>query len=145
MTISDSIIGAWKLRQFKFEAKGNRIIYPFGKAAVGSIIYTETMRFSGQLMKAERPRFQIADQMRGTIEEVLANYQGVISYFGSYQVDVAQGIVTHHVEGSIFPNMEGTQQIRYFELQENVLQLRTPTFKLNQEIVTGTIVWQRVE
>lgn len=139
-----SIIGAWKLLRFEFQAADGRIIYPFGEDALGSIIYTETNRFSGQLMRTDRPKFIVADQMQGTVEEILASYKGVISYFGSYQVDAEKNIVVHVVEGSIFPNMEGTEQVRYFELKENILQLTTPTFKLAGEVVKGILIWQRI-
>lgn len=139
------IIGAWKLLRFEFQASDGRIIYPFGKEARGSFIYTETNRFSGQLMRVDRPHFAISDQMRGTPQETEASYRGSISYFGTYKVDEEKGIIIHVVEGSIFPNMEGTEQIRYFELSENILQLRTPTFKMAGEVTFGILLWERIE
>ncbi|MBL8097801.1 MAG: lipocalin-like domain-containing protein, partial [Anaerolineales bacterium] len=87
----------------------------------------------------------IPDQMQGTVEEISASYKGAISYFGTYTVDVENKVVLHQVEGSIFPNMEGTLQKRFFELSENQLQLRTPSFMVDGERVTGLIVWERVE
>jgi hypothetical protein len=143
--MQNSILGVWKLISFEFRNENNEVTYPFGKQAIGSFIYTDTLRFSGQLMRSDRPRFFISDQMRGTPAEMELAYKGVISYFGSYQVDVENKVINHFVEGSIFPNMEGTQQIRYFELQENILQLTTPKFNLDGQRVFGIIVWERIE
>lgn len=142
--MKNSIIGVWRLIRFEFKAEDGRISYPFGKEAHGSFIYTASGHFSGQLMRLDRPKFQIADQLRGTPEEIFASYKGAISYFGTYTVDDENKVVLHQVEGSIFPNMEGTVQKRFFELSENHLQLRTPAFNAGGERVIGTILWERV-
>jgi hypothetical protein len=143
--MKNSVVGVWKLIRFEFKAADDSIMYPFGKEARGSFIYTKSNRFSVQLMRVDRPKFQIADQQQGTVEETLASYRGSISYFGTYKVDEEKGIIVHVVEGSIFPNMEGTEQIRYFELKENLLQLRTPTFKVAGEVTFGILLWERIE
>jgi len=142
---SKSIIGAWRLVTFEFRKEDGGVIYPFGKELRGSFIYTESGRFSVQLMRIDRPRFAIADQMRGTPEETSASYRGSISYFGTYDIDPENGVIMHHVEGSIFPNMEGTDQPRYFELTENHLKLRTQPFNVGGSRVVGVLLWERIE
>lgn len=139
------VIGVWNLLRFEFKAEDGRIKYPFGIEARGSFIYTVSNRFSVQLMRIDRPHFAISDQLRGTAQETELAYRGSISYFGTYQVDEENKMIVHQVQGSIFPNMEGTQQIRYFELKENILELRTPPFKADGERVSGLIVWERIE
>jgi len=142
---SKSILGAWRLVSIEFRKLDGSVIYPFGKQARGSFIYTETGRFSVQLMWADRPKFAIPDQMQGTTEEIIASYKGSISYFGTYEVDIENGVILHHVEGSIFPNMEGSEQRRFYKLTKNRLQLRTPTFTVDGEGAVGMIEWERVE
>lgn len=142
---SNPLVGAWRLIKFEFRKEDGNIIYPFGEEARGSFIYTESARFSVQLMRIDRPKFAIADQMQGTPEEIEASYKGSISYFGTYEVDVENKMILHHVEGSIFPNMEGTEQRRFYELEENRLQLRTPPFNVGGERAVGLILWERVE
>ena len=102
-----SFIGAWRLISFEFRKADGNIIYPFGEQARGSIIYTESGRYSAQLMRIDRPKFASGDQMKGTAEEIEANYKGCISYFGTYELDMQNSLIVHHVEASIFPNMEG--------------------------------------
>jgi hypothetical protein len=141
----DSIVGAWRLVTFEFRKVDGDVIYPFGAEMRGSFIYTDTGRFSVQLMQIDRPRFEVSDQLRGTSEEIGASYKGSISYFGTYKVDIENKEINHYVEGSIFPNMEGTQQKRFFEFNENQLILRTPPFNAGGERVTGILQWERIE
>jgi hypothetical protein len=144
MTIRASLVGAWKLVTFEFRKADGNVMYPYGEKARGSLIYTESGRYSAQLMRSDRPRFAIGDQMMGTPEEIDASYKGSISYFGTYQVDAENGFVIHHVESSIFPNMEGTDQKRFFELSEERLQLTTPPINLDGEKAIGILLWERV-
>ncbi len=141
---STPFVGAWTLITFEFRKADGNIIYPFGEKARGSIIYTESGRYSAQLMRRDRPRFAVPDQMKGTVEEMETNYKGCISYFGSYEFDLENNFIVHHVEGSIFPNMEGTNQIRLFDLSGDRLQLRTPPFRLDGEEAIGILHWERI-
>jgi hypothetical protein len=138
------IIGAWSLVTFEFRKEDGKVVYPYGREALGSLIYTESGRYSAQLMRKDRPRFAIGDQLQGTPDEINANYKGSISYFGAYEIDVENGVIIHHVESSIFPNMEGTDQKRFFELSEDRLQLTTPPIKLDGEKAVGVLLWQRI-
>lgn len=138
------IIGAWKLVTFEFRKTDGSVMYPYGEKAQGSIIYTESGRYSAQLMRIDRPRLQSGDQMKATAGEIEANYKGSISYFGTYEFDAENGTIIHHVEASIFPNMEGTDQKRFFKLKGNRLQLKTPAFKLDGEMAEGILLWERV-
>jgi hypothetical protein len=142
---SSTIVGAWKLISFVLQKEDGDVIHPFGAEMRGSFIYTESGRFSVQLMRIDRPKFAIKDQMQGTPEEIEASYKGSISYFGTYEIDIENKAINHFVEGSIFPNMEGTQQIRFFEINENQLILRTPPFNVGGERASGIITWERVK
>jgi len=141
---SAPIIGAWKLILFEIRRENGEVIYPFGKNAQGSVIYTESGRFSAQLMRTDRPQFASGDQMRGTAEEIKANYEGFVSYYGSYEFDRKKGFVIHHVEGSLFPNWEGQRLKRFFELSGNRLKLSTPPTLWGGEVV-GVVLWERIE
>lgn len=137
--------GAWTLVSFEFRKEDGEIIYPFGAEARGTIIYTESGRYSGQLMRRDRPRFAIPDQMKGTVEEIQSVFKGSISYFGTYDVDMENKIINHYVEGSLFPNMEGTNQKRSFEFTNGILTLQTQPFKVNGEKVVGVLQWEKIE
>jgi len=110
---SAPIIGAWKLVSLEIQRENGEVMYPFGKNAQGSLIYTESGRFSAQVMHPGRPQFASGDQMKGTTEEIKANYEGFVSYYGPYEFDRKKGFVIHHVDGSLFPNWEGQRQKRF--------------------------------
>ena len=138
------IIGAWKLVSFQVRKDNSEMLYPFGEDAHGFILYTETGRFSAQLMRANRPHFASGDQMKGTGEEIEANYKGCISYYGSYEFEHEGGFVVHYVEGSLFPNWEGQALKRYVLLSGNRLKLTTPpTLWGGDGEIVGTLEWER--
>ena len=144
MSDENFLVGAWRLISFEFRRDDGSVIYPFGEEARGSIIYTESKRYSAQLMRRDRPRFAISDQMQGTSAEIEASFKGAISYFGAYELDIENNLITHYVEASLFPNMEGTKQFRLLEIIGNRLRLTTPPFKLDGEQAVGILTWERV-
>ena len=143
MATAVPIIGAWKLISFQIERSDGTVIYPFGEDAIGSIIYSESGRFSAQAMRRARPQFAAGDRMQGTPEEIKASYEGVVSYFGPYDFDPDAGTVTHNVEGSLFPNWEGQAQLRYFQLDGNRIRLSTPPMKWSGGEIVASLVWER--
>jgi Lipocalin-like domain len=96
-------------------------------------------------MRIDRPKLDPGDQMKSTVEEIESNYKGCISYFGTYEFNLESSLIIHHVESSLFPNMKGRDQERFFELSKNRLQLRTPSFKLDGEKAIGILLWERIE
>lgn len=139
------IVGAWKLVSFKIQRENGEVVYPFGKNAQGSVIYTESGRVSAQVMRPDRPRFASGDQLRGTTEEIKANYEGFVSYYGPYEFDRKKGLVIHHMEGSLFPNWEGQRQKRFFELSGNRLKLSTPPTLWGGGEAVAVLLWERIE
>lgn len=141
---SAPMVGAWKLISFKIQKANGEVIYPFGKNARGSIIYTDSGRFSAQVMRPDRPKFASGDQMKGTAEEIKANYEGYVSYYGSYEFDNENGFIIHHVEGSLFPNWEGQGLKRFFELSGNRLKINTPPTLWGGGENVATAIWERI-
>lgn len=80
------LVGHWSLASFEV-ASGNLTEYPFGRDAIGQIIYDSAGHMAVQIMKAARPPFASGDQAVGTAEEVSAALQGYVAYYGTYTVD----------------------------------------------------------
>ncbi len=89
-------------------------------------------------MRPNQPRFVDDDWRRAQLAERAAAWLGYFCYFGTYTVDEAAGTVTHRVAGSWFPNLVGTDQLRYVTLAENRLSLtaETPWGRV-------TLVWEK--
>ncbi len=109
------------------------------------LVYDNAGSFSGQIMARERPAFASGNLLKGSDDEVRAAFEGYIAYYGSYQVDRAEGLMVHQVEGSFFPNWIGERQVRRFEfIGDDRLELRTLPIKGSRADLTVVLLWQRV-
>lgn len=139
------VIGSWRLLSFELRRDDGIITFPFGENPHGMIVYTESGRFSAQLMRGDRPRCVGEDQMRAAVEEAETNFKGCISYYGSYTFHPERGTIQHHVEGSLFPNWEGRTLKRFYRLSGNRLELSTPpTIWGGGGKITGVIEWEKI-
>ena len=99
---------------------------PLGADPLGQLTYDGDGRMAVQFGRRGRAPFASAEMRGGTAEEMKAAFHGYVAYFGTYTVDEAAGTVTHAVEGSLFPNWEGQEQVRRYRLEGNRLTLTTP-------------------
>jgi hypothetical protein len=69
--------------------------------------------------KADRKPFPPYNTgLRGaSVEEKAAAFSGYTAYFGTYTIDAKAGTVTHHLEGSLVPGRQGTDNVCWFELE----------------------------
>ena len=60
-----------------------------------------------------------------------------MAYFGTYTVDIANGAVTHHVEGSLSPDYTGNHQVRPFRIVRDQLsiEIRQDQRYLRRELI----------
>lgn len=117
--VKKQLVGTWKLLSYDVGTT-----HPMGRDPVGLLIYTGDGRMSLQAMHPGRPRFvgeASTGHEHGTPEEVASAYRGYIAYFGTYEVNEG-GSVTHRIEGSLFPNWVGRDQIELFKLSGDRLE-----------------------
>jgi hypothetical protein len=141
-TMQHTMVNTWVLQSFSVRLPDGQVIYPFGQEVMGSLVYTSSWDFSVQLMKKDRPLFTSGDQMKGTPDEIEAAFKGVIAYYGRYSVDEKEGIITHEVEGSLFPNWMGRSMIRYAKFDHDTLSLSTPPTRFGGAEAVATLVWK---
>ena len=94
-------------------------------------------------MRQNRPEFASGNLAAGTPEEIQAALKGYVAYYGPYEVDVEKKTLTTHVEGSMYPNWVGGQQVRFYELADNQLVLKTTPIALGDEEFVGVLTWER--
>jgi hypothetical protein len=68
---------------------------------------------------------------------------GYDSYFGTFDVNEAEGTITHHVEGSLFPEDLGKDFKRFFTLDGDVFTLRFTSKSPEGFEVTRTLRFRR--
>ena len=139
--LKEKMIGVWRLVSSEFRTSRGDVIYPLGENAQGQLIFTRAGYMSGQLMRPDRPFFRASDQSAGTDEEIKAAFEGFVSYYGPYEIDLILNKVITQVEGSLYPNWVGDVQERFFEFSDDRLILKTLPIRLGTEELVGILVW----
>ncbi|MBD2533671.1 lipocalin-like domain-containing protein [Nostoc flagelliforme FACHB-838] len=138
-----NLVGTWKLVSCETRTANGQVFYPLGENPSGYIIYTDNGYVSVAMMRANRPQFQAGDIAAGTVEEKVAAADSYVSYCGTYEIQNNQ--VVHHVEVSFFPNWVDANQVRYVQLNGDLLTLSTPPILVNGVEIVGSLVWQNVD
>jgi hypothetical protein len=144
MTDVDLIRGSWRLVSFEARRSSGEIAEPFGPDADGVLTYSPDGRVSVAVWAAGRRRFTLEDPAKGTAEENAAALSTIVQYVGTYEVDPAGSAVVHHVEQSVFPNWNGVDQVRYYSLSADSLELTTPPIEFKGETLVSALVWRRI-
>jgi hypothetical protein len=134
-------IGTWKFISLVGKNSEGEILHPYGKDLYGRLMYDSNGNMSVFLMRPDRPKFAAGDIYKGTPEEIKFAYENFDAYCGTYKIDKDNGTVTHHIEGSRFPNWEGSDQTRYYRFSNDTLslsakiKLKGKDWKLNAVLV----------
>src|SRR5215212_6607593 len=104
------LIGSWRLVSMEYRYADGRVRYPYGREAVGYIIYTADGRMSATLMSDDRAPFG-TEYPRGEGREAkVAAFETYLSYAGRYEFQGNR--VIHHVEVALIPDWAGTTLVR---------------------------------
>jgi hypothetical protein len=113
---------------------------PYGEHPIGYLSYSEDGRMSAMGTSDGRmvpPDLALAD------EALAALYRTMFAYAGAYSLET--GKVTHHVDISWNEVWNGTDQVRFYEVNGNTLSLASratnPTNGVEAEFV---VVWEKV-
>jgi hypothetical protein len=124
------ILGPWKLISMEATNHEGDVFYPFGETPSGMIMYDSSGYMSYTAMRSGRPKFVSGDLAGGTPEEIKAAFDGFDAYCGTYELNLEGGIITHYVETSKFPNWEGSEQVRFFQVSGTRLRIDTPPIEV---------------
>ncbi len=137
------LAGAWRLVTSEFRTSSGQVIFPLGEDARGTFILAASGHMSAQLTASDRAPFVAGDPRGGTGVEIAAAFGSYIAYYGTVELDAGRGTFVTHVEGSLFPNWVGGDQLRYYEFNADRLILRTPPFDSGGVTFVGVLEWQR--
>ena len=138
-----ALVGSWRLVSYEEHAADGTVTAVWGSAPQGRLMYDAGGRMAVQLIDPRRRPFASEDRLGGTADEVRKAFEGCVAYFGSYRVDAKAGVVIHHVDGALLPNMIGTDQRRQLVLSGNRLTLTTPPILRGGRRSTFVLVWER--
>jgi Lipocalin-like domain len=123
-----AIVGTWRLVHAVEYGPDGTPHYPFGQDAVGYINYSESGVMAVQITRRERA--EDARRPAGRPSDYLA-------YFGRYEVDTANQLVRHLLEGQIQPGRHPDTLERTYRFYDDKLSLK-PLEGTDREIL-----WQR--
>jgi hypothetical protein len=128
------LIGSWTLQSHvSISTGGSDVVYPLGVDARGLIMYTPDGYMSAQLMRSDRTLFDRDGAGAG----------GYYNYAGPYIV-VEDGLMAHHVEVSLRPDLIGETLYRKAHLHDGTLELGpAEPILLDGELRNAKLVWRR--
>jgi len=111
--------GSWILDSFAIRfADGRPDYHPFGKNAMGQLLYTPDGRMSAILARANRPRIQatsLETTAKAPPDDKAAAFDSYMSYAGTWVIEGDE--VVHTVEYALSPNLVGRQNRRRITIE----------------------------
>jgi hypothetical protein len=140
---AEELYGTWRLLGAKARdaATGERSDF-FGESPTGFLSYARDGRMSAILAMSERSRS--AGTSRATDAERAALFDTFAAYAGTFTVE--GGRVTHHVDVSWNEEWTGTDQVRYFRIEGDLLHITSDAQPSGPggRIVVPELTWERV-
>ena len=140
---NDRLVGTWKLISFEVHLSDGSVMEPYGDDPIGMAIFDRNYNFIAQLMRSNRKNFDADNQLGGTPEEIKEAFEGCTAYFGNCEFKDEKTFV-NKVEGSLYPNWIGGEQVRYYRFYDNILELKAPSMKMGDVEFSSILKWERV-
>ncbi len=144
-SLKDQLAGAWTLLLVDGVTADGTHLPGYGPNPIGTVIFSPDGHYSLQIMRAVRPKFASNNPAQGTPDENKAAIQGINTHFGSYVANDADKTLTFHIEGSSFPNLDGSRRkLQVTAITDEVL---TYTYVLPSTAPSGAVkfelAWKR--
>jgi hypothetical protein len=133
------LVGAWIPVANVAEQNGVKS-EPYGPNPRGVLVFAADGHYSLILSRPALPKFASNSRTKGTADENKAVVEGSIGHYGRYVVDEAGKSILFKIDGSTYPNFDGTEQKRAFTLVGDVLTYSVPGFSGGG---TATASWKR--
>ena len=136
----NSLLGTWRLKSYETTTDSGEISAPYGEHSIGYLCYSADGRM--QVIGTSSGRIVPLDPAP-TDEEQLELHKTMFAYAGTYTAEA--GKVTHHVDISWNELWNGTDQVRFYEVNGNTLTISArvvdPTSGAEDQYV---LVWEKV-
>ena len=104
---TDSLIGAWRLQRAIQVFDDGQVLDEFGAHSDGYLCYTPDGTVSAVLGSSDRPPLDAPDPQAATADEYASAAQRFIAYAGRFTIESEDGLVTHHIDVSLFSELGG--------------------------------------
>jgi len=134
--------GTWTLVAADKILPDGALARDYGEQPKGRLVVDAQGRYSLQIFKSERLRFATDSKADGSIDEFKSAVMGSSTHYGTVAIDGKVGQLVFSIEGSSFPNWEGTVQRRQYRLEDKELSYEVPP-RADGSIPIS--VWRRLE
>ena len=124
--LKEQLVGTWTLVSWDQTNPDGVTVQQFGAHPQGIAVFDAGGRYVITVMRSDRTKYandNFGQIGQATAEEHKATALGTITYFGTYSVNEADRVINIHVDASSFPNWNGTDQKRFFEVSNDQLKL----------------------
>jgi hypothetical protein len=133
-SLTQQLAGSWTaVSHESIRPDGSRVPV-YGDSPAGLAMFDAGGHFVITVMRADRAPYAVAHPGQGTPEENKATARQTMTYFGTYAVREAEGIIDIHIAASSFPNWNGADQVRGFAIDGDRLTLTVASFGGNAEV-----------
>lgn len=137
--VKDQLVGTWTLVSWEQKKADGSKLRRYGADPKGIAFFDAGGRYIITVMQSDRANYASNALWQGTADENKATADGTITYFGTYSVSEADRSIDCFIEGSSFPNWNGTKQKRFVAVAEDRLTL---TVRLASGDAVD-VVWKR--
>jgi hypothetical protein len=142
----EQLIGTWMMTKWWNVADdGHEMPQPIDGADMKGLLMFDSTNHYALVIASDRPKWKSPDRMEGTPNENRAAARGTLAYFGTYSVNEADQTFTLHVDRSLHPNINGTDQKRFFSISGDEMNIHTPPFKYPKGTFTGYFTYARAK
>jgi hypothetical protein len=134
--------GTWTLVAADKILPGGARARDYGEHPRGRLVVDAQGRYSLQIFKSERVRFATDSKADGSTDEFKSAVMGSSTHYGTVTIDAKAGQLVFSIEGSSFPNWEGTVQRRRYTLEGGELSYQVPP-RADGSIPVS--VWRRLD
>jgi hypothetical protein len=122
-SLKDQLVGTWTLLSWEQKKSDGTKIERYGAAPKGVAFFDVDRHYIITVMRSDRTKYASNALWQGTPEKNKETADGTVTYFGTYSINEAEGSIAIQVEGSSFPNWNGTQQKRFVAVAGDQLTL----------------------
>jgi hypothetical protein len=113
LQLKEQLVGTWTTVSWEQKKSDGTRLKQFGASPSGIAFFDAGGRYIISVMRSDRARFASNALWQGTAEENKVTAEGTQTYFG----------IAIHIEGSSFPNWNGTDQKRFVSISRDQLTL----------------------
>lgn len=136
------VLGSWLLTEWRIDyVDGRASSWPFGKDAVGLLVYSADGWMSATMSRRERTKLTATSAVQADDASKARAFQEYLSYSGRWSLQGSR--IAHDVQMSLNPVLVGTRQWRDAQLDAGTLVLGATEPLSGGAVRQHQILWRR--